>query len=366
MSDGPGAGLGVDIVISNHDYGAFLTDAIDSARRQTHPEVNVIVVDDGSTDDSRQLLRRYEGEVEIVLKENGGQASALNAGIARSRGDVVMFLDADDMLRPQAARRVAERFAADPGLAKVQFRLAVIDADGRPTGVTRPRAHLRAPSGDLRRAELAFPFDIAWLPGGGTAFRADALRRILPIPERDYPRYGADWYVVHLTALLGSVAALDEVCADYRVHGGNGYELQQPRLDLARLRDSIAYAGATIRALTRLADELGLERPDPILSLSNLADRLISLRLEPDLHPVADDRVRRLLVDALRATRRRFDRSWLVKALLLAWFAACAVAPRGLVRRLAELLLFPETRQGGFNRVLGRLYGADSGLPSEG
>jgi glycosyltransferase involved in cell wall biosynthesis len=358
MSEGRRAGLEVDIVISNHDYGAFVTDAIESACRQTHPGVNVIVVDDGSTDNSREVLRRFEDRVEIVLKENGGQASALNAGIARCRGEVVMFLDADDMLRPHAAERVAECFADDPGLAKVQFRLAVTDAGGRATGAVKPNPHLPLPSGDLRRAELAFPFDIGWLPGGGTAFRAEALRRILPIPEHDYPGYGADWYVVHLTALLGRAAALDEVLADYRVHGRNGYELQEPRLNLAQLRDAIAYEQATIRALTGLADELGLERPDPILSLSNIADRLVSLRLEPELHPIAGDRVGALLGDAVRATRRRFDRSWLVKALLLCWFLAFAVSPRPLARWLADLLLFPQRRRGGFNRLLGRLYGA--------
>jgi hypothetical protein len=360
MRSPQGADLPVDIVISNHDYGAFLTDAIESASRQTHPDVNVIVVDDGSTDDSRNRLRSYEGRVEIVLKENGGQASALNAGMARCRGEVVMFLDADDVLRPHAAARVSHAFAADPALAKVQFRMAVIDAAGRPTGVTKPTAHLPPPTGDLRRAELAFPFDLAWLPGGGTAFRSGALRRIFPIPEQEYPRYGADWYVVHLTALLGTAAALDEVCADYRVHGRNAYEPEGTRLDLRHVRDSITYAGATSRALARLADELGLQRPHRILSMSDLGNRLISLRLEPELHPVPGDRARRLVADAARAAGRRFDRSGPTKVLLLTWFLTVAVSPRPLVRRLGEFFLFPEGRRASLNRLLGRLYGRNA------
>ncbi len=350
-----GAGLAIDIVISNHDYGAFLTDAIESACRQTHPNVRVVVVDDGSTDDSRDRLRSYKGKVDIVLKENGGQASALNAGMARCRSDVVMFLDADDVLRPHAAARVADAFAADPGLSKVQFRMAVIDAAGRPTGAMKPSEHLHAPTGDLRRAELAFPFDLPWLPGGGSAFRADALRRIFPIPERGYPRYGADWYVVHLTALLGEAVLLDEVCAEYRVHGRNGYEPQDTRLDLCHVRNSIAYAEATTRGLARLADELALEHPDPILSVSDLANRLISLRLEPQLHPVPSDRTGRLVADAVRAARRRFDVSWPMRLALIGWCLAVAVSPRPLVRRLGELLLFPEGRYASFNRLLGGL-----------
>ena len=82
MSD-RAAAPAVDIVINNHDYGEFLPEAIDSALGQTHPAVNVIVVDDGSTDDSRDILRRREGEVTVVLKESGGQASALNEGLER-------------------------------------------------------------------------------------------------------------------------------------------------------------------------------------------------------------------------------------------------------------------------------------------
>lgn len=355
-----GADLAVDILISSHNYGAYLEDAIDSALAQTHPKVTVIAVDDGSTDDSRERLRPYRDRVEIVLKENGGQASALNVGMARARGEVVIFLDSDDVLRPHVAAKVAEAFAADPALAKVQFRMAVIDAAGRATGVTKPTAHLLPLTGDLRREELAFPYDLALLPCSGNAFRADALRRIFPIPERDYPRHGADWYVVHLSALLGTAAWLDEVCAEYRVHGRNGYELLEPRLTTTRVRDTIAYAEATSRALLRLADELGLQRPDRILSPSDLGNRLISLRLEPELHPLGGDRVGGLLADAVRAAGRRFDLSAPVKLALLGWFLAVAVSPRALVRRLGELLLFPEGRRASFNRLLGWLYRQDA------
>jgi len=99
----------VDIVVTNHNYGRFLPEAIESACAQTHPEVAVVVVDDGSSDDSREVLRRYEDQVQVVLKEQGGQASALNAGLERCRGEVLLVLDADDVLRPQAAERVASQ-----------------------------------------------------------------------------------------------------------------------------------------------------------------------------------------------------------------------------------------------------------------
>jgi hypothetical protein len=254
MSADSGSGLAVDIVIDNYNYAAFLGAAIESALAQTHERVEVIVVDDGSTDGSRELLATYEGRVEVVLKENGGQASAFNAGIECSRGDVVVFLDADDLLHPETAARAATAFAADRALVKLQCRMDTIDASGRSTGAIKPPPHLPLPNGDVRRAELAFPFDLTWLAMSANAFRAEALRRILPIPEQSY-RICADWYLVHLTALLGPVASLEQVGASYRVHGANNYEQQAPRLDLDHVRQTIGLTEATVRALERLADE---------------------------------------------------------------------------------------------------------------
>lgn len=353
MSSAP-LSIDVDVVITNHNYARFLPEAIESACAQTHPDVHVVVVDDGSTDDSRQLLEAYGDRVEVVLKEQGGQASALNAGLERCHGEVLLALDADDRLRPRAAERVAAAFAADPRLSKVQFPMAIIDAAGQPTGEVKPGGHLRAPTGDQRRAELLFPFDLPWLPGGGTGFSTEAVRRILPIPTADYPHSGADWYLVHLTALLGEAALLGEVCAEYRVHGDNAYQQDRDEIDLDHVRESIVFAGATTRSLEVLAVELGLEHPRPILSCADLANRLISLKLDPERHPLSSDRPLGLLGKALRASRRRFDVSWPMKALLVAWFGLEALAPRRLARPLAELFLFPGRRTR-TNSLLGRL-----------
>ncbi|HET9592723.1 MAG TPA: glycosyltransferase [Solirubrobacterales bacterium] len=351
MSTAP---LSIDVVITNHNYARFLPEAIESACAQTHPAVHVVVVDDGSTDGSRELLEGYADRVEVVLKERGGQASALNAGLERCRGEVLLVLDADDRLRPRAAERVAAAFAADERLSKVQFPMAIVDAEGRPTGEVKPGGHLVAPTGDQRRAELLYPFDLPWLPGGGTGFRTEVVRRILPIPAADYPSSGADWYLVHLTALLGEAALLDEVCAEYRVHGGNAYQQDRDEIDLDHVRESILFAAATTRSLEALAAELGLAHPRPILSCADLANRLVSLRLEPERHPVSGDRPLGLLGKAVRASRRRTDVSWPMKALLVIWFALEALAPRRLARPLAELFLFPGRRTRA-NDLLGRL-----------
>ncbi len=347
------AELTVDIVIDNYNYGRYLAAAIESACAQTHGKVTVTVVDDGSSDGSRELLAKYEDRVSVVLKENGGQASALNAGAERCNGDVVMFLDADDLLDPDAAATVAAAFAADPDVVKVQFRTAVIDAAGEPTGAIKPAAHLPMPNGDVRTAELAHPYDLVWMATSANAFRGEALRRILPIPEGPF-RTCADWYLVHLTALLGPVLSLDWTGGSYRLHGENNYEPQAPVLDLDQLRETIGYAQATSAQLLALATRLGLPRPQRILSIADLANRMISLRLDPGLHPVGGDRVGRLLLDAGRAARRRANVSAPMKLIFVAWFTAMAMAPRSLARHLAIWFLFPQRRPA-LNRLLGFL-----------
>jgi len=344
----------VDIVINNHDYGEFLEASIESARRQTHDRVRVIVVDDGSRDRSREILSCQDASVTVVLKENGGQASALNAGMERSDGDVVIFLDADDVLRPETAARAAAAFAADDEVSKVQFRMETIDSEGRPTGEVMPAPHLPMPSGDLRAAELAHPYDLVWMATSANAFRVDALRRILPIPEGAYPVTGADWYLVHLTALLGRVVSLDAIGAGYRVHGGNDYARAAATIDLEHLRQAVRFADATSRELLRLAAELGQPHPDRILSIADLANRMASLRLDPARHPIAADSASGLLRDSLAACRRRDDASAAMKALFVAWFAAMAVAPRRAARHLAELFMFPARRRA-LNRLLGNM-----------
>jgi hypothetical protein len=348
-----GAELAIDIVIDNYNYGRYLPDAIESACSQTHPRVKVTVVDDGSSDGSQQLLDGYRDRVDVILKENGGQASALNAGFARCEGDVVIFLDADDTLDPGAAAEVAATFAASPGVVKVQFRTEVIDSEGHLTGAIKPAAHLPMPSGDVSADELASPYDLVWMATSANAFRTGALRRIMPMPEDQF-RTCADWYLVHLTALLGPVVSLDSVAGAYRVHGENNYEPLAADLDIHHLRETIRFSEATSTQLLRLAQELGRPHPERVLSIADLANRMISLRLDPAAHPNPDDQRGRLVADAARAARRRRNASAPMKLIFVAWFAAMAIAPRPLARRLALWFLFPQRRRIA-NRVLGLL-----------
>jgi glycosyltransferase involved in cell wall biosynthesis len=129
---------GVSIVVNNYNLARYLGAAIDSALAQDHPEVEVIVVDDASTDDSREVIARYEGRVRAALREsNGHQLAALNTAWPLARHPILIFLDSDDALLPHAASAVARAWT--PSTARVQFCLASIDAAGRPLGHIAPK-----------------------------------------------------------------------------------------------------------------------------------------------------------------------------------------------------------------------------------
>ena len=213
------AGTRVSIVIDNYNYGRFLPDAIDSALRQTHPHVEVVVVDDGSTDDSREVVGRYGRRVVPVFKPNGGMDSALNAGFAASHGDVVIFLDADDRLTADAAEVAAQLL--EPGVAKAHWPMREITAHGAETGGVVPSRPLE--EGDLRLRMLRDGPD-AYLspPTSGNAWTRSFLRRVMPMPERGFKRH-AEMYLATLAPAYGLVRRARRSLSCYRVHGGNDY-----------------------------------------------------------------------------------------------------------------------------------------------
>ena len=127
----------VSIIINNYNYERFLAEAIDSALNQTYQNLEVIVVDDGSTDNSRQIIKGYGDRIISILQANGKQAAAFNSGFARSKGDIIIFLDSDDYLFPQAVAEIIAIWQSD--LAKVHYRLNVVDGVGESLGYSSPQ-----------------------------------------------------------------------------------------------------------------------------------------------------------------------------------------------------------------------------------
>jgi glycosyltransferase involved in cell wall biosynthesis len=202
----------VSIVICSHNYGRFLEHTIRSALQQSYP-CEVVVVDDGSSDDSREILAGLRDRIKVVLQPNAGQRAAYNTGFAESDGDVIIFLDADDYLMPDAAGAVAGAFAA--GVAKVHYRMHLVDEHDRRLGGVIPS---RLARGDQRRALVRWGLLYASAPGSGNAYRRAALAPLMPLPGHPEDRHGADYFAIYGCALFGEVRAIDRPLAAYRVH----------------------------------------------------------------------------------------------------------------------------------------------------
>jgi glycosyltransferase involved in cell wall biosynthesis len=207
------------VVISNFNYGRFLGSAIESALAQSHSSAEVIVVDDGSTDDSRTVISSFGDRIKPMFQTNRGQASALNAGFKASNGQVIIFLDADDTLLPTAVEKAVQCCQA-PDVVKVHWPLWVVNEQGRKTGRLIPQGTL--PEGDLRPTLVREgPLTTATPPTSGNAWTRPILEKLLPIPT-DY-RICADEYLYALAPAFGVVRRVSEPQGTYRLHGQNGY-----------------------------------------------------------------------------------------------------------------------------------------------
>jgi hypothetical protein len=240
------------IIISSYNYACFLREAIDSALAQTYPETEVLVVDDGSTDSSWEIIQGYGDRVRGLRKENGGQASAFNAGLREYRGDVVFFMDSDDALLPSAVNRAMTLFR-ETGVAKVHWPLEVVDEHGRKTGEVLPEHPL--PEGNLRRVTLQAGADgYTWPPTTGNCWSRAFLEAAAPLPEEAY-RTCPDFYLATLAPLYGLVRQVAEPLGLFRIHGGNHGWLApvEERLEALRQRTDHALA-----SLARHCRVLGL------------------------------------------------------------------------------------------------------------
>lgn len=341
----------VSIVVDNFNYARFLRQSVDSALAQTHPRTEVVVVDDASTDGSAEVIRSYGDRIVPVLQaRNGGQGAALNAGFLASHGDLVVFLDADDWLHPDAAARVAAAWR--PGVATVQYRLDLVDAEGGRIDLY-PAPEIAFDTGVVVPRLLAFGRYEGTITSGN-AFSRAALAQLLPIPEADF-RISADGYLVTLAPLFGAVASIDEPLGAYRQHGRNAWAPSATAVanDAEGFRRALRHDAARYRALAERAAALGLTlRPEPGLrDHAHLSQRLASLCTDPDGHPEPSDTRLGLGVRgawASRAARLPPAR----RAILAAWFLAAGALPLPVARRAIAWRFWPSSRPARIARVL--------------
>jgi len=219
----------ITVLIDTFNYGRYVEEAIESVLSQDFPpeQMQVIVVDDGSTDDTAVRVKRYDSRIQYIYKANGGQASAFNYGVARARGEIIAFLDADDYWLPGKLRRVVDEFKKKPGVGMVHHRLKELDMR---TGEFRDGFFCRMDGTLANNIESILSYNPT--PTSSLALSRMVIESIFPMP--DAIRIQADGYVQAIAPFVAPIAAVDESLAVYRIHGANLYFLSESDGDKER------------------------------------------------------------------------------------------------------------------------------------
>ena len=207
----------VSCIVPAYNVGPYVAAALDSALALDWPadRLQVIAVNDGSTDDTAEVLARYADRVEVVTQENKGFIAAVNAGLERVRGDYVGLLDGDDEWPADRLRLQVAALEAAPAIGLVHGDMEIVDTDG---GLLHPsffaQQSLTVPEGDVFGAVVRGNF----VSGGASLFRASFLDRLRPIPpEAAWP----DWWIATRIAEVAQIRTVPGVFNRYRQHGAN-------------------------------------------------------------------------------------------------------------------------------------------------
>jgi hypothetical protein len=207
----------VTVLVDTYNCGHFIEEAIDSVLTQDFPreQMEILVVDDGSTDDTTERVRRYGERIQYFHKPNGGQASALNFGIERARGEIVALLDGDDYWLPGKLKRVAAEFGKHSEAGMVYHNFFYKRDNSRDQ---LPLSGLAGTSGflpDNRKSLLGYDIPLT----AAVAFRRSVLWRLLPIPHSLVVQ--ADAHLSACVIFVAPIVYIDQPLTVHRVHTGN-------------------------------------------------------------------------------------------------------------------------------------------------
>jgi glycosyltransferase involved in cell wall biosynthesis len=210
----------VSCVICAYDYGAYVEAAVRSALEQEGlpgggEALEVIVVDDGSTDETPRILAGFGEQITVLTQQNEGPAVATNRAIARARGRYVSLLDADDLWLPDKLARQLALLEANPAVGLVHGDLEVIDGDGRPTRPSKFDWYGELPVVGRALGRLLAQNEATT---SSITLRADLAKAIPPAPAWAWCR---DWWLAAHVAATHELDALREPVARYRIHSDN-------------------------------------------------------------------------------------------------------------------------------------------------
>ena len=216
----------VSILVSNYNYGRYIAETIESVLAQTYTNFELVICDDGSTDDSVRIVEKFtarDPRVRLIRKDNGGQSSGFNAAFAHSRGEILCLLDSDDVFLPEKVETVVAGFQAAPECGFGVHRVIKVSEQRRRQGVWPMSSSL--PCGWHGERLLENGGVLAYMPPtSGLSLRRQVADRAFPLPSDRTLLCGADQMLTRFAPLLTLVMKQEEALSEYRLHDSNKYE----------------------------------------------------------------------------------------------------------------------------------------------
>lgn len=211
----------VSIIIPNYNYAKYIGEAIESALRQTYSQFEIIICDDGSKDNSCEVIEKYvqkDSRIKLIRKPNGGVASALNAAYREAKGEIISILDADDVWIESKLEKIIEIFKSDSQCGFAIHNVIQVDAQSE---LIKPHPLFkRLASGWMASDALqngGFVDDIP--PASALSLRRQVTECIFPLNE-EFTR-NADSLVFRCAPFITKIGSTTEVLSLFRIHGAN-------------------------------------------------------------------------------------------------------------------------------------------------
>lgn len=323
----------VSVLMSNYNYARYIGQAIESVLRQTYPHFELIIVDDGSSDDSVAVVQFFlhDSRVRLLQQANGGQAAGFNTAYQHSHGDIICLLDADDLYLPTKLDRIVRSLRLNPDCGCVVNGILRVDAKLRPRGLSPLLSRL--PSGWCAMSTLNAGGVLPGMPcTQGLNFRREVAEALFPLPtSRPLNRF-PDMVMMKLVPLLASIAAVPEPLVKMRLHNTNSYQRKRItadalglELELAELswKQQFACLDKIDERLTKFLAPLDAA---PVIALQ----KYIRARLEG----TADQKF--YLQRLMASLNMYYDSTW-----RRAFWYSTSFLPRFVFQRLVDLLFTP-------------------------
>lgn len=250
----------VSVIIPTYNYSIFITeaiDSIDSSDFSLNENVEIIVIDDGSTDNTKEKLEQYGTRITYIYQQNLGKAEATRIAIECAKGKYIFNLDADDFFLPHKIRKVVDIFESDPEIFHIAHPAKHClegEEKGKIENIPQDILNRKISGNEL----LSYFYRRGILFGGGSTFaaRADVLKRFV-IP-REVDMYIDEYLVIATNCQGGYSYFLDDPLSAWRIHGKN-FSVGKTEVDQLKLRERTYRNLASVEAVLANLIKLGVE-----------------------------------------------------------------------------------------------------------